>query len=673
MIISAYLEDFRIIKLILRENLWNEEQKWYAKREVKLIPLLIVNSSTIYGEKHLFLKSDEEILPNLDYKITNQQNIEVDLRLGKITRSTEFEKKYSFLEWLGFRYQKEKTVFRVWSPVSKEMYLVLNGQKKKMDYMHNGVWQIEVQADCDRMPYHYCFRINDEYLETIDPYGISGCANNRENYVVDLTKTYQMKHPFFYKEKFKKNDAIIYELSVRDATSKTNAKQYGTFKALKESIDKNYGLGVIKELGITHLQLLPIFTFGGIDENIKDSHNPDFLYNWGYNPMQYFIPSGFYTTNPNDPYLRMNELKELVDVIHGLGIAVNMDVVYNHVYISSWFPMEKLVPGYTFRTDENGFLTDSSWCGNDLKTDHIMVRKLIIDSILHFQRFYLIDGFRFDLMGLIDLDTIKEVEYLVRKTNPLAMIYGEGWNMDVRLQYDKRANLDNAFQIPNIGFFNDYFRNTAKQLLTEKSSCKDEVLNLFQSLKYYTGDFINASQSINYVECHDNETIYDYLLEHQIQEEQIPYYVRLALGLVIFSQGIPFIHAGMEYFRTKNGSHNSYNQGDIVNGINWNREKNLVQVIKEMIEIRNEYPHFHYDERNKLKKNVKIETNSEMITIRIIDMLSFSIQIIVKRDFMKEIKYFAPYTKIIFDGEKRCDKNVDYFCFEKPGVYIFRK
>lgn len=673
MIISAYLEDFHFVKLILKESLWNESYKWYAKRESQLIPLLIISSSSIYGEKHLYLKSDEEILPYFDYTITNQYNIEINLQLGKITRSKEFEDKYTFLDWLGFKYQKEKTIFRVWSPVSKAMYLVLNEKKYKMNYTIQGVWEVEIDGDCDKMPYHYYFRINEEFLETLDPYGISSSANNKENYVVDLTRTYQMEHQFFYKENFKKSDAIIYELSVRDATAKSNVKNYGTFKALKESVNEKYGLGCIKKLGITHIQLLPIFTFGGIDENIKECYNRDFLYNWGYNPMQYFVPSGFYTTNPNDPYLRINELKELIDVIHELGMAVNMDVVYNHVYLSNWFPTEKLVPGYTFRTDENGFLTDSSWCGNDLKTDHVMIRRLIVDSVEHFQKVYKIDGFRFDLMGLIDIDTIREIKELVVKNNPLAMIYGEGWNMDVLMEHHKRANLNNSFQIPEIGFFNDYFRNTAKLLVAEKENNKEEYLNLFQSLKYYTGEFVNSLQSINYVECHDNETLYDFFMEKRIPESEIPYYIRTALGLVIFSEGIPFIHAGMEYFRTKNGSHNSYNQGDIINKIVWNKEENLVQMIKEMIEIRNEYPHFHYYTPEEIKRNLCLDKTSDIFTIRILHKTAVTLQIVIKTDFVKETKYFAPYTKIIFDGERRCSKEVTQYTFDKPGVYLFTK
>lgn len=668
---SAYLEDFHQIKMILPNEMWTKDQIWYVKNAHNEYQLLINNVSCIENQMHVFLECKDELLPYIDYEITNKKDVLIKLKLGKITRAPLFEKKFTFSDWLGFQYHHQSTTFRVWSPVSKEMYLVLDDEKYQMEISKQGVWSITIHKDCDRCRYHFLFRINEEWVETLDPYGISSKANNEENYVIDFNKTYQMKHGYFYKKNFQKNDAIIYELSVRDATSSLDVEEKGTFQALSNSKNEAYGLGKIKKLGITHLQLLPVFTFGGVDENIKDNTNPNFLYNWGYNPMQYFVPSGFYVANPDDPYVRINALKELVDTIHDVGLALNMDVVYNHVYDHAWFPQEKLVPGYTFRTDERGFLTDSSWCGNDLKTDHTMVRKLIVDSIQHFQKNYLVDGFRFDLMGLIDTKTIQQIEKKTIQNNPLTMLYGEGWNMEVAIEKENRANMLNCEKLPNISFFNDYFRNTVKQLVSKIDIRKEDVLNLIRGNTTYHKTLVSSNQSINYVECHDNETLYDLLVSKGYPENQIKYYTLLALGLIIFSEGIPFIHAGMEYFRTKRGSHNSYNSGDEINKIDWFNENNLEDSIKDMIEIRKTFLHFHLSEQ--LMDLIRLDDSSALPTIRIIDLIDSSVQVVVKSSFEEETKYFAPYTTMIFNGVRKTFEYVDKYDFDKPGVYVFIK
>lgn len=668
---SAYLEDFHLIKMILPNEMWTNDQIWYVKNAHNECELFINNMSCIGNQMHIFLKCTDELLPYIDYEITNKKNVSIKLKLGKITRASLFEKKFTFSGWLGFRYQHQSTTFRVWSPVSKEMYLVLDDEKYQMEISKQGVWSLTIHKDCDRCRYHFLFRINEEWVETLDPYGISSKANNEENYVIDFNKTYQMKQGYFYKENFQKNDAIIYELSVRDATSSLDVEEKGTFQTLSNSKNEAYGLGKIKKLGITHLQLLPIFTFGGVDENIKDNTNPNFLYNWGYNPMQYFVPSGFYVANPDDPYARINAFKELVDTIHDAGLALNMDVVYNHVYDNTWFPQEKLVPGYTFRTDERGFLTDSSWCGNDLKTDHTMIRKLIVDSIQHFQKKYLVDGFRFDLMGLIDTKTIQLIEKKTSQNNPLTMLYGEGWNMEVAIEKENRANMLNCEKMPNVSFFNDYFRNTVKQLVSGMDIRKEDVLNLIRGNTTYYKTLVSSNQSINYVECHDNETLYDLLVLKGYPKNQIKYYTLLAFGLIIFSEGIPFIHAGMEYFRTKKGSHNSYNSGDEINRIDWFNENNLEDSIKDMIEIRKTFLHFHLSEQ--LMDLIRLDGSSTLPTIRIIDWIDSSIQIVVKSNFEEETKYFAPYTTMIFNGVRKTFEDVDKYDFHKPGVYVFIK
>lgn len=673
MVSSAYLEDFYSIKVIISKELWIENEKWKAVSLEKTVSLNLLKIDNLFNDLHIYFECSEEINPDIDYKIVRSDGFSISLKLGKITRSKLFEKKYYFSNWLGFKYQKKHTTFRVWTPVSKEVYLVLNGKKIEMDKYQNGVWQVDVSGDCDKMSYYYHFRINNEFIDSLDPYAISSNANHSINYVIDWNKTYKMKNSYYRAENFSKNMMIIYEISVRDSTSFTKRNDKCTFKALKESTKESYGLGKIKKLGITHLQLLPIFAFGGVDELIRDSSNKEFKYNWGYNPMQYFVPSGFYSTNPNDPYARINELKELIDEIHSLKMGANMDVVYNHVYDHECFPLERLVPGYTFRTKDDGYLTNSSWCGNDLKTDHLMVRKLIIDSVIHFQEKYLIDGFRFDLMGLIDIDTINSIYSRLMENNHQSIVYGEGWNMDVSISEEERCNLNNCHKLDNVSFFNDYYRNVAKFILIDKEVKKELLLNIVRGCTSYSGKFLKSSQSINYLECHDNETLADYLRENNIKEENIKDYVRLALGLIIFSEGIPFIHAGMEHLRTKFGSHNSYNLSDDYNKIDWNEALDIEKTLIDMISIRKEYHNFYYDNIMDIEKKIKLDVHSSIPTIRIFFKDGRNIQIVIKNDYKLDTKFFSPYTQIIFDGEKRCLTTVEKYDFKKPGVYLFIK
>ena len=487
-----------------------------------------------------------------------------------------------------------------------------------------------------------------------------------------------MKHSYYKNDNFQYLNSFVYELSVRDATSIVDCENKGTYKALIDSIDKDYGLGYIKKLGITHIQFLPLYAFGGVDELIRDNKEEGFLYNWGYNPMQYMVPSGFYSLEPNDPYTRINELKELIDTIHSLNIGVNMDVVFNHVYDSMWYPFEKLVPGYTFRTDERGYLTNSSWCGNDLKTDHLMIRKLIIDSVIHFQKNFKIDGFRFDLMGLIDVDTMNDIVDIVKKENPIAMIYGEGWNMDVKIPFNQRANMNNAAKMPKIAFFNDYFRNVLKEKYLHGKECDNNVIyNLLKGYYYKDGLFLSSNQSINYLECHDNYTLFDnFVVKSQyLSYDNIMDYTRLGLALNVLSTGICFIHAGMEKGRTKKLYDNSYNLNDNFNGINWYSKYDYTRTLVDLIKIKKEYQVFNYSNIEDINKFVTLEKDldSNLLMIRYRDYKDTTLQMLISNDYEEKVRFFVPGTKLIFNGTQIVDEDVELIKINKPGLYLLKK
>ncbi len=677
----GYLEDFNKVKLIISNNIRITHEKLTARSSKSLIDLKLVSSVNKDNVIEYFLESVDLFDPHLDYEIfINEENI-CQLYLGSISQTELFDEKYYFNDWLGYKYTANSTRFRVWSPVSKEMYLVLNDEKFEMVYLNNGIWELEVEGDLDYSRYHYLFRIDKNFVSSLDPYAVASVINHQENYVIDPAKTYQMKHEYYQVKDFKNVDAIIYELNIRDATSLVHIKERGTYKALTASVNKKYGLGHIKKLGVTHIQLMPVFAFDGVDESIHEAKNPEFEYNWGYNPMQYNVPSGFFSTDPYDPYVRINELKELIDTIHLLGMGVNMDVVYNHVYDAKWFPIEKLVPGYTFRTDSRGFLTNASWCGNDVYTNHSMMRKFIIDSLVYYQNFYKIDGFRFDLMGLIDIKTINQIDSKLKEVNKITMLYGEGWNMGVNLPDSERAHMGNHKKMPGIGFFNDCYRNTIRgkdrmlgYCMGSPLSSKD-VCNLLKGYFFEFGKFNNLNQSIQYFECHDNYTFVDLLKlkRPNIRIDEIVDYVRLAFGILLFSQGVPFIHAGSTYLRTKKAIDNSYNLSDDVNGINWHYPYNVVESVKDLIKIRKQYSHFKYETMNDINKYIVFDKYQHHVSIRMFNEKKEELQLIISNNYEEFTKYLAPGTILIYDGIRMVNSRVDKITVERPGVYLLKK
>ena len=324
------------------------------------------------------------------------------------------------------------------------------------------------------------------------------------------------------------------------------------------------GFDYFTSLGFTHLQLLPINDFATVDEE-----NPEASYNWGYDPAQYFVPEGSYSSDPNNPKARVIEAQMMIEAFHKKGIRINLDVVYNHVYDYLNSSFEKIVPGYYFRKHKNGRMQNTSYCGNDLASEKKMVHKLILDSAKWWIDYYDVDGFRFDLMGIIDVETVKEIAKYGKAKDPSFMVYGEGWNMGCDTTH-KLANMDNANLLPEFAFFNDSFRECTKNYIAGDLHAKDSFLySMFGSSQEWSGrlpKFKYPTQSINYVECHDNRTFYDYLETRGIaSRKEKDARCKLALAAVAFSFGIPFFHMGEEIGQSKFGNENSYKAGDTVN------------------------------------------------------------------------------------------------------------
>lgn len=582
----CYLDDFDEMTIIVPLKNYRDNNTYKLVGNDETVDLLITEKINLGIEVKLVCFFDAYIRPELVYYVQNEEGEQSELHAGKIVRSELFDNIYAYKKNdLGFTYTTESTKFKVWTPVAKSVRLDLIDKTGKaiildMLYTNSGVWRLVVVGNLDGWKYRYLVKVNGVERISNDPYGISSNANGEYQYVIDRKKLYLPQNTYSFSGD--PVDAVIYEMSVRDFSMDPSVpfRYPGKFLALTETGLKTpdghpAGIDYLKQLGVTHVQIMPFFDFDGVDEN-----HPGKSYNWGYNPQQYNVPEGWFSTDPNDPYKRINELKQMIDALHGAGIGVIMDVVYNHVFDPKEFPFEKLVPGYAYHVDRQGIYTNVSGCNNDLATHRKMVRKFIIESVMYWINEYKIDGFRFDLMGLIDTETMNELRQEVRGAHPHVIIYGEGWKMYSFNQADRMAHMQNKQVIYTIGFFNDRFRETIKGktfdlkvpgFATGSIENYDVLKEMILGSARNRYMFKYASQSINYVECHDNNTFFDKAITMDKNVSVVRKQALLAIAMVLLSQGVPFLHAGQEFFRTKQGVENSYVSGDVINKFDWRR------------------------------------------------------------------------------------------------------
>ena len=516
--------------------------------------------------------------------------------------STEFESKYTYTGTdLGAVWTREKTAFRVWAPTASAVRVNLyrTGDAQVNDLLEslsmtadvNGTWFIEKSGDLNGIYYTYSVTVAGNTTEACDPYARTTGVNGNRAMVIDLVST----NPAGWDTDTDPNagkpftDAVIYELHIRDLSidessghsMKNKGKYLGVIEpgtATKSGIPT--GLDHMKNLGITHLHILPMYDFGTVDEYHLD--RPQF--NWGYDPVNYNVPEGSYSSDPFNGAVRVAELKQMVKGLHDNGISVVMDVVYNHVYEAKDFCFNRIVPYYFSRTDSKGKLSDGSCCGNDTASERSMVRKYIVDSVKYWADEYHIDGFRFDLVGLIDTVTVNSLMTEVHKTHPHVVFYGEGWDMETTLS--KKVLLttkDNASAVPGFAFFSDTIRdllkgsvfdNTTPGFVTGVPASDADLWRCFMGIPAWCP---SPLQTVNYVSCHDNNTLIDRIAlstPKATQEERIRMN-NLAAAFCLTAQGIPFFQAGEEMLRSKplpNGGfeHNSFRSSDEINSIKWN-------------------------------------------------------------------------------------------------------
>lgn len=601
---------------------------------------------------------------NLDvtkaYKVTIEDYGTQNVSLGAVVRSDAFDKKYAYDgDDLGVTYKAEKSTFKLWAPTATKVTLRLyadsaDPKAAQTDAVtleksgKKGVWTFAVDKDLKDYAYDYELTFADGTVNTsADPYATAAVANGERSVVLSgKEKGDAGKRMASFS---KPTDAIITEANVRDMTinpnsgvSEANRGKYLGFVEEGTTVDgkqgaASTGIDYLKSLGVTHVQIMPVYDYGSVDETGDLSYGAQ--YNWGYDPENYNVPEGSYSSDPSDPSARVKEMKQMVSGLHKNGLYVVMDVVYNHVYNASEHAFNKTVPGYYFRYDANGNLTNGSGCGNDVASERAMARKYIVDSVKYWATEYNVDGFRFDLMGLIDQTTMNQVRAALDEIDPSILVIGEGWDMTDAIG-NQETTQPNASKVKGVAFFNDSLRDAIKGsvfsdedtgfiagkadkenlIATNVLGCNNKREGIDENGHCNNGtadtNYGGADQVVQYVEIHDNLTLYDKLVKSAPNDSEETRLARakLADSLILLSQGIADMQFGQEFLRTKGGNGNSYNAGDAVNAIDWNRtveQAGSVNYVKGLIALRKSIKNLHLSSYDDIAKNMTVLQQSD--------------------------------------------------------------
>lgn len=617
-----------------------------------------------------FVIMEDSLDMGKSYVLESEEYGETGIAMGNVFTTQEFEDEYTYEgDDLGAVYSKDKTDFRLWAPTASKVILNLFedgllGEAYKTVEMTsdvNGTWIASETGDLNGVYYTYTVTVNDDTKEAVDPYARTTGANGLRGMVIDLDSTNPEEWENDTKPAFvNPTDAVIYEAHVRDlsideSSGATNKGKY--LGVIEEGTTNSEGLSTgidyLKELGITHIQLLPIYdySYNSVDETKLDE--PQF--NWGYDPFNYNTPEGSYSTDPYNGEVRVNELKQMVQGLHENDIRIVMDVVYNHTAESSDSYFNRLVPNYYYRYTAEGDFSSGSGCGNEIASERSMVRKYIVDSVVYWATEYHIDGFRFDLMGVLDIETMLEVRAALDEIDPSIMLYGEGWaGGNCELSESLRALKKNGAQLGSVGLFSDDIRDGIKGSVfeAEEQGFATGATGLEERIKVgVTGstnyDGIDWSkvntdvgnwwagaptQTVNYTSCHDNLTLWDKInssTPDATEDERVKMNL-LSAAIVYTSQGIPFMQAGEEILRTKPSetegelfNENSYKSSDAVNSIKWDTlsdNKEVLEYYQGLIAFRKAHPALRMTTTEDINKNLSfIEDVPENVVAYTID------------------------------------------------------
>ena len=577
--------------------------------------------------------------------------------MEKITDFKKFDRENAYDgNDLGVIFVDGKTQFRTWSPMATAVYLNLytDGEGDNLietlplERHWHGVWFVEVLRNIDGDFYTFTYEYDHKKrYETIDIYAKACGVNGDRGAIVNMQRTNPDDWDNIPRPKINSAcDAIIYECHVRDfsADSSSGIPYYnrGKFLAFTQERTKYQNVSTcldhIKELGVTHIHLLPVFDYATVDES--KPHKAQ--YNWGYDPKNYNCLEGSYSTDPCDPAVRINEFKQLILALHKNNIGVIMDVVYNHTYFTEESAFHKSCPYYYHRLDKKGEFSNGSGCGNETASDHLMYRRFMINSLKYLATEYKLDGFRFDLMGLHDIETINIIRDELNKFDPSLLMYGEGWaGGGPALPYDKLAFKFNSYSFGRVGLFNDNLRDAIKggtfdvhnQGYVSGNRDMSAILKRgivgsvphwqLQDAKEACWAF-EPTQAINYCEAHDNNTLWDKLAisaKDRSREDRIKM-DKLAAAIIMLSQGVPFIQLGQDFLRSKPRllaegeepndvniySHDSYNAPDYTNAVKWNDKAENIDVFnyyKALIRVRKNNPLLRLSKKEDVERYLK--------------------------------------------------------------------
>ena len=571
-----------------------------GERDIPVESLSSLDNEVIFG----VIKLAEPLDISKSYTLEIQGFEPKPIVPTEVFDSEAFNEKYAYDGELGAIVNDPAGAveFRLWAPTAGEVTLNLyeNGdggeafRREPMEARDGGVWSVSLPDCLPGTYYTYTVTTALGSNEIVDPYAKAVGVNGDRGMVVDLDSTDPAgwENDSFYDGIDSYGDAVVWEVHVRDFSNMIEGCEHpGKYLAFTEhgltnSSGMPVGIDYLKLLGITHVHLQPVYDYATVDES---SSEPQF--NWGYDPKNYNVPEGSYSTDPYHGEVRINEFKQMVQALHEAGIGVIMDVVYNHTY-SADSNLAAAVPYYYYRYDGLGALSNGSGCGNETASERAMFRKFMVDSVSYWASEYHIDGFRFDLMALHDIRTMQEIESAVHAINPRAMLYGEGWTGGTStLRENLRANQVNIHEIKpsegaigGVAVFNDAIRDGLKGSVFDakdrgyiNGSANSETANrvIFGLMGGEKSPAVNwgveRGEVINYMDCHDNNTIWDKLLlsNPEASDEERLLMNRLGAGIVMISKGTPFMLAGEEFLRSKDGNSNSYNAPDEINNIRW--------------------------------------------------------------------------------------------------------
>ncbi|GAA0368653.1 type I pullulanase [Bacillus horti] len=675
---AAHMDSLRYINAVTTHEVTEDELVQFKLVDIATNAEIPINAQKT-GDKaiRISIESTEQLDVRKRYELKSEYFTGVHVTMRTVLDDPSF---YYSEDDLGLTYTASQSAFKIWAPTAEEVSLHLyddagefneqgqvtdhtGGESVAMERNEQGVWSTTVHGDLSDRYYMYNVAFadgTDEYA--VDPYARAVAANGARTAIVDLKQTNPEQWELDRKPTLvQATDAVIYELHVRDFSVDvaSEIEHKGKYKAFTESglqDDQGNSLGIdhLKELGVTHVHLLPVYDFKTVNElTVNDPNSTENKFNWGYDPQNYNVPEGSYSTDPTDPTNRIIEFKEMVQALHENGIGVIMDVVYNHTFNVEDGPFNNIVPGYYYRTNDAGIITNGSGVGNEIASERPMVRKYIKESVRYWAEEYNIDGFRFDLMGLIDTTTMKELtQELHEQVDPNLIIYGEPWTGGSSPLTEQ--TLKGSQKGLNFAVFNDHLRGAikgdsdgaGKGFATGESGHESGIVT---GLRGAITDFTDGpTETINYVTAHDNLNLWDKVITTQGLRDDVgflnildgelldggnvdeavaaadPYkYVDeadlfanetirrslLANGIVLTSQGIPFIHAGDELLRSKYGDHNSYKSPDSVNQIRWENKARFTLVYEYyqgLIELRQKHPAFRMSTKEQIEQNLEV-------------------------------------------------------------------